>query len=278
MAMNLPEFFKKAICTLVALFIHTAFTFSAEVEFVPISTGREFIMGSPDTNEIEAVNRGGSRTKLAHQVAVYLTRDFEIQTTEVTQEQWFEVMEGNPSYWKEKRHCPNRHQIIGTVKLCPNNAVEQVSWHDVQDFIVKLNQQKNDGYTYRLPTEAEWEYAARAGTETAYFFGDNPSDLGVYSWYWGNLEIKTQRVGQKLPNPWRLRDIYGNVNEWVQDYYNEDLPGGTDPLQNSGVERVARGGSFVSDEISLRSAARASWEPESRESAIGFRLVRIPAQ
>ena len=237
------------------------------MEFVPIRAGR-FTMGSPASEP--------GRKDDEEQVAVNLTRDFEMQATEVTQYQWFGVMKNNPSFFSRRSSdCGNEHQVIDGVRLCPNHPVESVMWNDVQSFIAKLNQ-KNDGYVYRLPTEAEWEYAARAGSTTAYFFGNSlnfsnvstdsfswPIKLTAHAWFWpgsgassyqmgvGNSALfimynkfgTTQAVKQKEKNPWGLYDVYGNVRELVQDYYDEKLLGESDPIQTKVSRyRVARGG------------------------------------
>ena len=104
-----------------------------------------------------------------------------------------------------------------------NLPVELVSWDDVQSFITKLND-KEGTTKYRLPSEAEWEYACRAGTTTRYSFGDNESELSDYAWYWDNSDSQTHPVGQKRANPWGLSDMHGNVWEWVQDCWQPRLP------------------------------------------------------
>ena len=233
------------------------------MEFVTISEG-EFIMGAPK-------DRWGRDRE---QVKVNISKPFEMMITEITQEHWLEVMGKNPSRFKSEKYCRGQHRVIsnghlgglfGKIELCPDHPVENVSWKDVQNFIFKFNQQKNDGYFYRLPTEAEWEYAARAGTTTAYFFGEDRSNLGGYAWYlenakgnpdysfrrdgdgrvWasGGPSKQTSPVGQKRANPYGLYDMSGNVWEWVQDSYAENLPGETDPLQSGGRRRIIRGGS-----------------------------------
>ncbi len=239
------------------------------MRFVPISAaGKRFTMGSPEHEKYRAGDED--------QVTVRFTRDFEMQTTEVTQLQWFEVMGTNPSKFKSEKYCKGEHREIEGVELCPHNPVEKVTWNEVQDFITKLNQQKNDGYTYRLPTEAEWEYAARAGTTTAYSFGKDSEDLGAHGWYWDNSNSRAHKVGQKNANAWGLYDVHGNVWEWVQDDYASDLPGGIDPLQSSGRYRVVRGGSWYYNARDLRSALRSYGYPGYRISLVGFRLLRTP--
>ena len=183
----------------------------SEMTFIPIAAGT-FTMGSP--------NGAQRRDRAAYAKQVTLTEDFEIQTTEVTQRQYFEVMGNNPSHYKRREYCEGQHRVVEGIELCPDNPVEMVSWHDVQDFLAKLNQTKNDRYTYRLPTTEEWEYAARAGTVSAYFFGDGGWNMGDYAWFNKNSRNKNFRrqtypVGLKGPNPWGLYDLYGNVWEWV---------------------------------------------------------------
>ena len=211
------------------------------------------------------------------QRSVTLTKDFDIQNTEVTQLQWFLVMGYNPSSFKNKENCVDDYQEINGVPMCPSNPVEQVSWNSVQDFIKKLNG-SNDGYTYRLPTEAEWEYAARGGTKTEYSYGDGALD--DYAWYSNNAGGQTHSVGSKRANPYGLYDVHGNVYEWVQDVHSRDYtnhqrdPKG--PSSSSGdVLRVLRGGSWAHPASDSTSAYRSGEHPDRDDMHfVGFRLVR----
>jgi len=174
-------------------------------------------------------------------------------------------MENNPSYFKGD-----------------NLPVENVSWEDVQQFIQKMNG-RNDGYTYRLPTEAEWEYAARAGSNGKYSFGDDENRLSEYAWVFGNSGNTTHPAGQKKPNTWGLYDMHGNVWEWAQDWYegnydcdySRDSPSTTDPRGlRSGLDRVIRGGGLSGTAANCRSAFRHYFSPGLRFNSIGFRLLR----
>ena len=189
---------------------------------------------------------------------VTLTKAFEMQLTTVTQVQWSLVMGENPSNFKSGgKLIPINGKSIA---MNPNRPVEQVSWEDVQVYITRLNQ-LDPNHTYRLPTEAEWEYAARAGKSTAYSFGDDPSDLGEYAWYGYNSDHQTHDVAQLLPNPSGLYDMHGNVWEWAYDGNNSSQP-----------NHMIRGGGWSSGTKLLRSARRIQ-NVLSSES-IGFRLVR----
>lgn len=134
---------------------------------------------------------------------------FYLSVTEVTQEHWLSVMGSNPSKFERSR----------------TNPVEQVSWNDAQAFVRVLNLMEDCADCYRLPSEAEWEYAARAGTTTAYWFGDSADGLGQYAWFADNSNAKTHPVGQTPANPWGLYDMHGNVFEWVQDCWHESYSG-----------------------------------------------------
>lgn len=161
-------------------------------------------------------------------------------------------------------------------------AVSVVSWENAQAFILWLNR-KEGGNSYRLPTEAEWEYAARAGTTTVYFWGDSASEVGNYAWYSGNSynDSYAHVVGTKQPNPWGLYDMYGNVSEWVQDWYDERYYGNsptTDPLApGPGRDgfRLVRGGCWMDRAERLRSSYREG-RPDTRNYLLGFRLLRQP--
>jgi formylglycine-generating enzyme required for sulfatase activity len=220
---------------------------SINMELVLIQAGT-FQMGS---------NAGDDEEKPVH--TIRLSRPFYLGKYEVTQAQWEAVMGNNPSKFKGDLNRP----------------VENVSWDDVQEFIRRLNA-KEDGARYRLPTEAEWEYAARAGSTTAYSFGGSASQLGQSAWYGDNAGTTTHPVGQLQPNAWGLYDMHGNVWEWVQDWrgsYASDTV--TDPTgPHSGSSRVYRGGSWFSSARLCRSASRSHDAPGSRASYLGFRLLR----
>ena len=243
----------------------------SSVPFVRIGAGN-FTMGSPSIE-----NRDSDEA----QVQVEISKPFEMMATEVTQKQYFQVTGKNPSFFKREKDCDNWDSLNG---MCPDNPVEKVSWNDVQEFIKKLNvdiglsgckgSSMDPRGCYRLPTEAEWEWAVRAGTKTAYFFGNDSPGLGSYAWYKGNSGNKTHKVGTRSPNPWGLYDVYGNVWEWVQDAYQKELSGGKDPLVTSGSSRVCRGGSWLYGALSLRSASRSRAHPGHGSSGLGFRLVR----
>ena len=232
-----------------------------------------FTMGSP----VDEAYRHSDED----QVDVRISKSFEIMRTEVTQSQWFDVMGDNPSYFKNKGDCVG-HWAIGK-GLCPNNPVESVSWNDIQRYIKKLNAAKgisgchgtpqDASGCYRLPTEAEWEFAARGGTTSAYSFSDGI--LEDYAWYSRNSGDQTHPVGKLEGNPYGLFDMHGNVWEWVQDRYHRQLPGGPDPLRSSpGSHRVFRGGSWDSFARYLRSAYRDRDNPGYGYYCVGFRLVR----
>lgn len=165
-----------------------------------------------------------------------------------------------------------------------NAAVTTISWNDVQDFIHWLNK-KEGGNAYRLPTEAEWEYAARAGTTTKYSWGNSIEQADTYAWYEKNASHVGSRyahtVGGKKPNPWGLYDMHGNVLEWVQDWYNKNYyrnsPTNDPKGASSGRFHVMRGGSWGTGQVgSLRSTHRNAYKPNGRDHGLGFRLVRQP--
>ncbi|MDR1487384.1 MAG: formylglycine-generating enzyme family protein [Deltaproteobacteria bacterium] len=227
------------------------FVNSIGMEFVLIEAG-SFQMGS-DPNK----DRNASYDETQHKVTI--RKPFYIGKFEVTQAQWEAVMGDNPSKFKGQ-----------------NNPVERVSWGKVQDFIAKLNEMESTK-GYRLPTEAEWEYAARAGTATIFSFGDDPAKLGDYAWHSGNSGSATHPVGEKKPNPWGLYDVHGNVYEWVSDWHEKySSSSATDPKGPSkGFERVTRGGAWNGWPEHLRSARRDSYgSPETFFNYDqGFRLA-----
>ncbi|MBS1795089.1 MAG: SUMF1/EgtB/PvdO family nonheme iron enzyme [Acidobacteria bacterium] len=214
------------------------------MEFVFIPNG-DFQMGS----EEEAERYGPS-----HKVS--LTRNYWIGKTEVTQAQWFALMGDNPSFFQNCDQCP----------------VDQVTWDDAQKFVAKLNA-AGDGYKYRLPTEAEWEYAARAGTTE-----NSVADLDSQGWYEGNAGKKTHPVASKRPNNWGLYDMFGNINEWCEDRYSRySSLGESDPTRTDsdmGSKRVLRGGGYLSPAIFVNQITRAKAEPSKRAEAVGVRIVR----
>ncbi|MDM8550055.1 SUMF1/EgtB/PvdO family nonheme iron enzyme [Desulfobacterales bacterium HSG2] len=237
----------------------SGFTNSIGMKFVHISPGT-FMMGSPsdepERDDDERLHR------------VTLTKGFYMQTTEVTQGQWKAVMGNNPSNFK---NCGNN---------CP---VEQVSWDDVQEFIEKLNRKEGAG-KYSLPTEAEWEYACRAGTDTPFSFGrclstnqaNYDGNYPLKGCSKGKYREKTVPVASFPANPWGLYDMHGNVWEWCQDTFGIYARDQTDPIYIVGSVRVFRGGSWVYDARDCRSANRYSYSPAYRLNYVGFRLARTP--
>jgi formylglycine-generating enzyme required for sulfatase activity len=205
---------------------------------------------------------GASDEKPQHRVAI--AQAFALGKTEVTQGQWKAIMGSNPS---DFQHCGDN---------CP---VENVSWNDAQEFIRKLNAQT--GKQYRLPSEAEWEYACRAGQQTAYCGSD---DIGSVAWYGaydnpvGNSAESTNPVASRQANAWGLYDMSGNVWEWVEDSYHESYngaPADGSAWQGNGAERMQRGGSWVNWPQVARAASRSRGEPADRSGYYGFRLARM---
>ena len=248
---------------------------TTSMQFVKIPKG-SFIMGSPKNEH--------GRDYDEEQRYVTITRDYEMMRTEVTQSMYFEVTGVNPSHFNKPENCLQSfearvsHTTGEVVSLCPNNPVESVNYNDVQSFISLLN--SKTGMNYRLPTEAEWEYAARAGSQSAYSFGDSAAYLSKHAIYRDNSGSKTHEVGAirsyaNLPNPFGLYDMHGNVWEWTQDWHT-DLPGGTfDPIgPGTGAIRVVRGGGWGNRATGLRSAERPDYGPSNDYSMVGFRLVR----
>jgi formylglycine-generating enzyme required for sulfatase activity len=224
---------------------------SIGMEFQLIHPG-SFVMGALLTRE-DAMESETPR----HIVSI--TKAFYLGKHEVTQEQFETVMGHNPSLKKGK-----------------NLPVEYVSWQDAQLFVQKLNRMENSN-GYRLPTEAEWEYAARGGTSHIYFFGNDQSDLDEYAWYEENSGLTTHEVGLKKPNALGLHDIYGNVREWVHDrfgnnYYRES-PAKDPKGPPEGDFRVSRGCSWMGSAWNCRSASREPSHPNYRFNYMGFRVA-----
>jgi formylglycine-generating enzyme required for sulfatase activity len=232
-------------------------TIGMKLNKIPAGT---FMMGSPATETDRQDNE--------HQHPVTISKAFYMQTTEVTQGQWKEVMGTEP--WKGK----------GDVKEGPNYAAAWISWNDAVAYCKKLSEK--EGKTYRLPTEAEWEYACRAGTETTWSFGDDQSKFGQYAWYgenaWAIDEKYAHQVRLKKSNAFGLYDMHGNVWEWCHDYFDPDYykqsPEQDPQGAASGSRRVYRGGTWFSDSRDARSALRGSFGAGYSDSDFGFRVVR----
>ncbi|MDY0132398.1 MAG: formylglycine-generating enzyme family protein [Desulforegulaceae bacterium] len=273
----------KLIAVLTILFIFfiegqpQAFENSIGIRFKLIPAG-EFYMGSPKKE------KGHQRDEKLHKV--YITKPFYIAETETTQQQWYNLMKNNPSSNTNKR---------------PDCPVENVSWNDAIEFINKLNKSEGTN-SYRLPTEAEWEYACRAGTNSAFFTGDRTSldcsfdkALNSAGWYCGNsgmqnpyYNLKHKPVGLKKPNKFGLYDMHGNVMEWCLDstkwkhLFTTDvmasletyIDGIKDPLGKKGEKKILRGGSFVHSAEMARAAKRFFFGPKVKRNYIGFRIVR----
>jgi formylglycine-generating enzyme required for sulfatase activity/serine/threonine protein kinase len=232
----------------------TTMTNSIGMKFVLIPAG-EFLMGSPDSDK-DAVDD----EKPQHRVRI--TRPFYLGVHEVTQGQYREVTGETPSHFRGSDDLP----------------VESVNHHGAIAFCTKLS--AKEGVSYRLPTEAEWEYACRAGSTTRYSFGDDEASLGEVAWYKGNSGNRTHPVGQKRPNAWGLYDMHGNVWELCGDWFDEDYYGQSPPSANPlgpshAADRVIRGGGWRSIPQIVRSADRSGRAPGARPHDLGFRLARV---
>ena len=221
-----------------------------KMECVLVQPGK-FQMGSP------ASETGRSAEEKQHEVTI--SKGFYMGIYTVTQEQYEKVIGTNPSKFKG-----------------PKNPVENVSWNDAQEFCKKLS--AITGKSIRLPTEAEWEYGCRAGTTTAYCFGDDPGGLGEYAW--NGTTRTTDPVGTKKPNAWGLYDMHRNVYEWCEDRYGDYPSAATiDPKgAEKGNDRVMRGGCWVTSPVDCRSAHRLKVSPsiagvEFLGMSFGFRVV-----
>jgi formylglycine-generating enzyme required for sulfatase activity len=224
------------------------------ISFVLIPAGT-FQMGS---------NHGADDEKPVH--TVHISQPFYLGLYPVTHRQWEAVMGDRPSHFRG-----------------PEHPVEQVSWDKVQEFIRSVNTHEGRA-RYRLPTEAEWEYAARAGATGDYCFGDDVTQLSQYAWYKDSAKGTTHPVGQLQPNDRGVYDMHGNVSEWVQDWYNATeyqrrVAAGTAVVEPTGPAagsyRVARGGSWRSNARRCRSAFRFYDAPDNRLAILGFRLLRM---
>jgi formylglycine-generating enzyme required for sulfatase activity len=219
----------------------------------------EFQMGSPDAEPYHYDDETRHLVKIS--------MPFYLGVYEVTQQQYEKIMGARP--WEDKDR----------VREGADYPAVWVSWDDAVEFCRRLSTQ--EGVEYRLPTEAEWEYACRGGTTTAYSFGDDEAKLGQYAWYEKNAssigEDYPHRVGQKLPNRWGLYDMHGNVweqtQDWKEPYGSEKVV--SDPMGPAqGIERVSRGGSSYEPSFNARSAGRANKPPDFRNSILGFRVAR----
>ena len=222
-----------------------------------------FTMGSPLAEHDRSIDEGP-------QTVVKLSQGFWIERYEVTQWEYTSLIGTNPAYFTSDTNLP----------------VEQVSWFDAYTYCARLTAQERAagrvpaGYEYRLPTEAEWEYAARAGTTTAFSFGDDPTYelLPYYAWFNGDSDLASHDVGTKKPNPWGIYDMAGNVWEWCGDWYGPYLGGAlTNPGgPASGPGRVMRGGSWHFPGGNARSATRSYNSPDFASFGVGIRVVLGP--
>jgi len=216
------------------------------------------VMGSPDSDHDATGDE-----KPQHRVRI--TEPFYLGKYEVTEQQWEAVMGNSPGGFKASE--------------CPQRPASHVSWNDCQDFLRKLQEKCGNGaVVFRLPTEAQWEYACRAGTTTRYCFGDDEARLGEYAWYRDNSRNQTHPVGEKKPNQWGLYDMHGNVGEWCQDCggaYRSDSPTDDPSGPETGSHRLQRGGTFQFAARACRSAYRYWYTPDTRLN-FGFRVALDP--
>jgi len=269
----------------VALFVGHGFTEANELPEITNSIGMKLVlirkgtfqMGSPPSE------KGSEDDERQHEVT--LAQDYYLGAFEVTQAQYEKVMGENPSHFQGDEEA-ERHRKMGRVvkkgNSCSNHPVDRVLWFEAVEFCERLSalpEEFKANRVYRLPTEAEWEYACRAGSKTAYSFGESSRSLGEYAWFGGNYRDQTHPVGTKKPNAWGLYDMYGNVKEWCNDYYpvHEDF---RDPSEGDlQMPRVCRGGSWLEPAMACRSANRsqiaAAAAADRPRSASSCRTARV---
>jgi len=260
-----PLLFAGLICGVLS----SSFSFTASNKIITNSIGMKFVLIPAGTFTMGSPWGEPMRNPDERQHIVTITKSFYLQTTEVTQGQWKRVMGNNPSHFQD---CGD---------ACP---VEMVSWNDAKEFLQKLNQREATN-RYRLPSEAEWEYACRAGSNTPYNTGkcitaDQANFNGkkpMPNCRTGEYRKKTVPVGIFSPNQWGLYDMHGNVWEWCREWYGKRYPKGevVDPMGPSQTAISSlRGGSWFSGARIIRSAYR-RWEiPDFRSHTIGFRVAR----
>ena len=234
--------------------------------------GSTYLLISPGIFFMGNSSKNSPRRELPnHQVNI--ENPFFLGQMQVTQIHWNSVMSDNPAKFSEGWSAGLR-------------PIENVSWDDVQIFIAKLNTEHNDSPRlglyghWRLPSESEWEYVARAGTSSRWSFGDKDSDLDEYGWHAGNSGASTREVGQKKANPWGFHDLHGNVSEWcIDDWcenYNDAPSDQTAVKTNGGNRKVHRGGNWFTESDSTRCSARGSSQRNVGKDGIGIRLVWQP--
>jgi formylglycine-generating enzyme required for sulfatase activity len=233
------------------------------------SIGTKLVLVPKGTFVMELLESDNDGYKGESQHKVTISNDYYLGVYEVTQSEYQQVMTTNPSYFQGEK-------IKGDSSRRP---VERVAWRDAVEFCKRLSElpeEKKAGRIYRLPTEAEWEYACSCGSNAAYSFGDSPNSLGDFAWFYENSNEQTHPVGQKKPNAWGLYDMPGNVWEWCSDRHGEYPKGAvTDPVGPSqGLYRVLRGGSYRGDASDCLSANR-SWHFPAFPSnnTFGFRVA-----
>jgi formylglycine-generating enzyme required for sulfatase activity len=245
----------------ITLFLVTIAILTIASSFVTDAAAQDRRFTSPTIGAEFVLIPGGTfmmGDAVLHQVVI--SKPYYMKVTEVTQGQWRKVMGSNPSMFNT---CGDD---------CP---VENISWVDVQEFIRRLNQ-KEGANKYRLPTEAEWEFACRAGSAAKGAPGIKEDEFGDYAWYDANSDRKTHPVVRKKSNAWGLYDMHGNVLEWCQDWH-DDYPKGKviDPKgASSGQHKVLRGGAWLGSPTTLQCTFRSQDYPVVRSNDIGFRLVR----
>ncbi len=258
-----------------APFTEKVLTNSLGMEFALILPG-EFLMGSPKNEWDRGENEQHHRVRI--------TQPYYMAKHEITQGQWKKVMDASP--WEQDRNIPHEADLVAS----------HISWEEAREFGHKLP--PIEGFRYCLPTEAQWEYACRAGSTRPYCFGDDPELLKDYAWFSANSEHRLHPVGQKKPNAWGLYDMHGGVAEWCQDWYDSRYyeepplddpagpPTGIDEINRMGQRaywrgppgfRVYRGGSWCSYASGCRAAARGAQQQRPGTGDVGLRLAMVPA-